>query len=58
MPHRFFFVAILNACMFGIAFGATTFYVAPGGNDNPPNDGSAALPIPRKSGSALSGINA
>lgn len=44
-------------CLFSTAFSATTFFVAPTGNDNAPNDGSAGLPF-REIRRALTGIAA
>lgn len=57
MPPRLTCLVIFSVCLFGSAFGANTFFVAPTGSDNPPNDGSAALPF-REIQRALVGINA
>ena len=57
MPLRVTCLVIFSVCQFGSAFGANTFFVTPTGNDNLPNDGSAALPF-REIRRALVGINA
>ena len=49
--------SLLLACVASTSLCAATYYVAGTGNDNPPNDGSAALPF-REIRRALTGIHA